>query len=242
MKPLKTLLAVAFLALGVAACGRTTAQDGRSHDTATAASAVRAATARTSSRQTKGEAQPGTATVAGRPLEGDEDDDDTAAELARQGPADQDNDTDNDYVDNARKGYRDGDDGVIAAYGHAPSSADARALTTLAKRYFSAAAGGDGARACSMIIADFVRSIPEDYGQPPGPIYLRGKTCAVVMSRLFEHDRASLASPIEVTGVRVNNSQAHIFVGSPTLSARIVLAERRRGAWKVVGLLGTPVP
>jgi hypothetical protein len=60
----------------------------------------------------------------------------------------------------------------------------------------------------------------KDYGRAPGPKYLRGaKTCSAVMSRLFKHLQAQLATSIEVTKVLVGGGRADVVVVSRTVPA-----------------------
>ena len=93
-----------------------------------------------------------------------------------------------------------------------------------------------------MITATFVQAIPEDYGKGAGPVYLRGNTCPVVMSRLFKHERKRLAAAFTVTGVRVHGNQAFVILGSQTQPATYLTLEHERSGWKLAGLLGIPVP
>ena len=220
------LLTAMVLGLGFAACGGSTRPD--------AASSVAAVS-------DGGAPSPGVSTTPPslRGLRGDEDDDDTAQDLTGR-HFDSDADSDNDRKRNM--GYYDADDALVRNYGHAPSASDARELTALVRRYFVAAAKSDGATACSLMEPASALSIPEDYGKPPGPLYSRGKTCAVVMSRLFEHAHAELREPVVVTGVRVKGSEGVVSVGSRRMIARDLTLRREHGAWLVTGLLGLSLP
>jgi hypothetical protein len=134
--------------------------------------------------------------------------------------------------------YHDGDDTSVLTYGHAAGAAEARAVAAVVKRYYAAAAVGDGATACSMILPTLAKAIPEDYARPTGPVYLRGgKTCRAVMSRLFKHFHDKLAGAIEVTGVRVEGNLALALLGSRTRPASEMSVERIGGAWKIALLL-----
>lgn len=175
-------------------------------------------------------------------LKGDEDDDDTVAEISKLGPADGDNDTDNDPKDNASKGYHDSDDGAMETYGHHAGLADAQTLAALAKRYFVLAAAADGAKACSLIAVPLARAVPEQYGAPVGSSGRMGGTCAAILSKLFGRLHNQLAHAIDVTGVRVSGAQAHVALGSATWPSSYFLMTRERGAWKVDGLLPVPLP
>lgn len=140
--------------------------------------------------------------------------------------------------DNPGKGYYDGDDSSIRYYGQAASASDARAVTELVERYYAAAASEDGVRACALTYYIDVETLPEQYGQPPGPLWLRGaSTCRAVLSRVFKHFRRELTVAVQVIGVRVSNDRADALVGFKTLPAGVAKARREGGAWKVDGLL-----
>jgi hypothetical protein len=154
--------------------------------------------------------------------------------------ADNDNDVSLDYkpVTNEGGNYHDADDSMTLAYGHAAGPVDTRAVAALVKRYYAAAAAGDGKGACSMLLPSLAKAAPEDYGEF-GPQYLRGgKTCEAVLSLLFEHFHNTLTAPVGVTGVRVEGNQAHALVGSATMSASYITLQRERGVWALNELLG----
>lgn len=155
--------------------------------------------------------------------------------------SDTDNDAPRDYqpVINESGRYHDADDSMTLAYGHAAGPADTRAVVALVKRYYAAAAAGDGKSACSMILPSLVKAVPEDYGKL-GPQYLHGgKTCEAVLSLLFEHFHSKLAAPIGVTGVRIEGKQAYALLGSATMSASYITVQREHGAWTINQLLGS---
>jgi len=145
--------------------------------------------------------------------------------------------------DSSGTGYYDGDDGAIRYYARAAAATDAQAITVLVRRYYAAAAAQDGARACRLTYYIDVETLPEQYGQPPGPLWLRGAhTCRAVLSRVFEHFHRELSVPIQVTGVRVGGDHAYALVGFRTLPAGYVKLRREGGAWKVDGLLAAALP
>lgn len=174
-----------------------------------------------------------------RSLKGDEDDDETSEHMS---DTSKDNDADFDNDLKPQPGYNDSDDGPVRSYGHAATAAKEAQLKGIVTRYFAAAKGGDGKTGCSLTDANFVKAIPEDYGQAPGPAYSRGKTCPVVLSAIFKHDHAELSSPVLVTAVRIQGDQALVLVGSTTMSARSVTLQHSHGVWGIVGLLGNPTP
>ncbi len=230
MRGLAAVIVAVLLGLVVAACGGWAGTAKPASQT----SAETAAAARVAGTRAPNSAQ------APRDFRGDEDDDEEGEEgESRSAEGDSDADFDNDSIDR-RRGYRDGDDGGELAYGHAPNRAEKRLLTAFVRRYYAAGAAGDGATACRMIAPGFAGSVVEAYGGPAGPVYLQGaKTCAAVLSRLFEHFHAQLAAGVEVTGVRVGGAQALVFVGSGAAPAGALTLERRGRSWGIVGMLAT---
>jgi hypothetical protein len=121
------------------------------------------------------------------------------------------------------------------------SAPDRRAITALVKRYYAVAAADDGARACSLMYSTFAEGVPEDYGQPPGPPNLRGKTCAVIMSKLFKQlprEPSAVLAKTEVTDVRVRGRWGFVQLHSSAMPTGEISAERERGTWKIQGLIG----
>jgi hypothetical protein len=184
-----------------------------------------------------------TGSRSGRALRGDEDHD-LIGDSDQDNNADNDHDPSADYKTNTEAGdYHDEDDGDLAVYGHTAGKADTRTITALVKRYYVAAAAGDGAAACSMIGSTLAETIPEDYGREPGPSYLRGgKTCQAVASLLFKHLHSQTTGAVQVTNVLVTGSHALALFGSRTMPASDIALKRERGVWKIDGLIGGPLP
>ena len=230
-RPILPVAAVAIALLAVLGAGGCGAGVGRHGHTVAGTSAADATTA------SKAIVVP----PAERVLRGDEDDDESGPTYTTSSPNDNDADFDDDRGE-GKHGYRDPDDASVLARGHAPSAVEAAALAAVAKRYFAAAAARDGAAACALLVPGMASSVPEDYGRPPGPAYLRGASCAAVMTRLFEHERAKYAGATQVTSERLAGPQAWVFVGSRTMTARYLTLEREGRSWRVVGLVGTTLP
>jgi hypothetical protein len=134
---------------------------------------------------------------------------------------------------------------VITEYGQEASPADKKAITALVKRYYAAAAADDGATACSLIYSPLSESVAEDYGQAPGPASLAGKTCQVVMSKLFRQvpgQPSSVLATTEVTGVRVKGRKGYALLRSKAIPEGDISVERELGTWKVVTLIGGALP
>lgn len=134
---------------------------------------------------------------------------------------------------------------AITEYGHEASHADQKAITALVNRYYDDGAADDGAGACGLIYSPLSESVAEDYGQSPGPAYLSGKTCAVVMSKLFLHPPSQPPSDLattQVTGVRVMGRKGYALLRSKAIPAGYIAVERELGAWKVGTIIGGPLP
>ena len=107
-----------------------------------------------------------------------------------------DGDRDNDIIGAP---YDDKNNNRDLNFGHAASAAEQMAIMALVKRYYATALAGDSAKACSIIYSTLAEAVPEDYGQPPGPLYMRGaKTCPTALTLFFKHFHAQLevGSPI----------------------------------------------
>jgi len=170
-------------------------------------------------------------------LKGDEDDDDLASNLAGNKANDNDADFDNDSKAAENKSYYDSDDGIVRNYGHSASAAESRAIVAVAESYYAAATAENGVEACSLMYSAFANNVPIDYGKGAGPAYSRGNTCAVVMTKLFEHFHDTLVAATVITGVRIKGDQAEALIGSRTTPASYFALKRERGAWKIDCLL-----
>lgn len=137
-------------------------------------------------------------------------------------------------------GTEGGPDSVLY-FGHAASPADYQAVTTLVKRYYGAATIKDGVTACSLILSTVEKAVPEDYGEAPGPAYLRGgRTCPAVMTRLFEHFHRRLVhdeATLEVTRVRLATRGGYAVLRFGAPPEREITVVREGGVWKVSSLL-----
>jgi hypothetical protein len=141
------------------------------------------------------------------------------------------NDRDND-------GDHNDDDGKVLYYGHAASPSDRRASVALVTRYFAVAAAENGAAACSMLVPFIAEAVAEQDGKSPP---LLGKTCAVVMSKLFRLHHRLLAlkhATLRVIEVRVEGHKALAVLDFPTIPEVRQFVERRVGrTWKLQELL-----
>jgi hypothetical protein len=223
---LLAFLAFVVLGLGVCACGAS----GGASVTVTGYPNASASTSATSTRSLA---------PAAAGLMGDEDDDDEPGRRTKDNSHDNDVDYDNDVTGNRGTGYFDNDDGSVRDFGHDAGATDSRAISLLVIRYRSAAWNGDGRKAYQLLYGPLARIVPEDYGGSYSPAYARGKSCAVVMSKLFKHSHAQLAGTFHVTSVRVAGDQGDALLGSRTRPASYAEVRRERGAWKIHSLLGS---
>jgi hypothetical protein len=136
----------------------------------------------------------------------------------------------------------DGTDAAFRHFGQAASAPDAQAVAALVERYYAAAAAEDGARACALIYFILAEALPEEYGGPPGPLYLSvAATCRAVETRVFVHFHAQLAEPPRVTGVRVNGNTAYALLAWRRLPAGYMEAKREGAAWRIDRVLAAPL-
>lgn len=152
-------------------------------------------------------------------------------------------DNDNDNPTPASYDFPDGDDRATFAYGHSASPAAVRAIAGVIGRYYAAAAVDDGAAACSLLLPSLARSVPETYGGPGGPPYLRGiKTCQADLSKLFRHFYRELDRAPTMVEARVKGATAQAVLDSETMRASSVFLMRQGGSWKIAAPLGEPLP
>jgi hypothetical protein len=145
---------------------------------------------------------------------------------------------DRDYDD--AHGLYDSDNGEVTSYGKAATAADRQAITKLVEHYYAVAAASDGRSICALIYSSLAKAIPQEYGRYPGPAAWRGKTCAVVMSKVFKQLHRQVAmdvAALEVRGVRVNARHGLALLRFGKLSEeRVISVEREGKAWKMDAL------
>jgi hypothetical protein len=145
------------------------------------------------------------------------------------------------------RGDYDSDDGRLAdndavtlrGYGHDAPPSDRSTIVALVRRYFAAAAAEDGAGGCALIESSLARAVPLDYGRL-GPPYMRGKTCAAVLTLLFRHEHAGLAlkaRQLRVTGVRLEDREGFALLSFGRMPERQISVVRDGGTWRVSTLL-----
>jgi hypothetical protein len=235
------LLGAALLAagagVGVGACGGSQPHSATAGDTSQTT---------TSSEEPLPTATTTSVIPPGQPVRGDGDADNPGdidgngdSDSARVGGPDVDSDSP------TTQSYRfpDSDDGPIFAYGHRPSAAVAHAIASVVRRYYAAAARGDGASACALLPSTLAHVIPKSYSEPRDPAYLRGtKSCGATLARFFGHYHRELAAPIELFSVRVEGETARVIYSSRTTPASDVFLTRHGSSWQLIEVRGRPLP
>jgi hypothetical protein len=165
----------------------------------------------------------------------------TGAQFPGEPPKDKDEDR-----DNLTRSYYDKDDSEILAYGRPAASSEAKAIAEVVLRYFAAAARDDGTTACASLYSLFAESIPETYGQGPASTpALRGKTCPIVLTKMFVHNRGEFAPALGRTKViasRIEGLRGLAVLGARAVPERYILVHREFGAWKVLNLSSRELP
>ncbi len=126
-------------------------------------------------------------------------------------------------------------------FGHVAGVADRQAAVTLVGRYFAAATARDGAAACRLMYIPMSESVAEDYGALAGSPYMRGTTCAAVMSGLFRHLHARLVAEratLKLAEIRVRGNETSVRMGFGAAPAKFYLELRReRGVWRLARIV-----
>lgn len=130
--------------------------------------------------------------------------------------------------------------------GKEASTSERRLITTLIKRYYALALAGDGAKACSIIYSRLAESLPEDYGQSAGPIFMRGaKTCQAALTLLFTHyhDQLAIEIPKLVVGrIRIHERHGTVLLTFGSLRGQYTSVIREGKVWRIAVLLGASLP
>jgi hypothetical protein len=147
------------------------------------------------------------------------------------------------------EGPNDNDDGPVynddtkaPAPVYTPTAADKRKIAVVIKRYYKVALAGDAAAGCSLLRKAFAKSIAEDYGQAPGPSFLRGaKTCVALLSKVFRHYHRELVAEVpllKVVAVQFNGEYAIAKLGFKGMTTLELPVQLEPDGWKVDELLG----
>jgi hypothetical protein len=128
--------------------------------------------------------------------------------------------------------------------GHEATGKTRREVTVLVERFYKAAVADDGAAACFLLTPAMVKSVPEDYGAAPGTPYLKGKTCSVVMTKLFKHPYGVTVADLATTrvvGVHLNDNGHRGFarLHSSLMRTGEMVVERVDGKWRIAVPIGS---
>jgi hypothetical protein len=141
------------------------------------------------------------------------------------------NDRDND------SDHNDDDEGTLG-YGHLAGAADRQAIDALVRRYFTDAAAESGARACALLTPFVAERVVEVNGHTAT---LRGKTCAIVMTKLFRQHHRDLvgkSANLQVMRIGVQSDKSLVALDFPEIpEVRQIAMRRYNGRWTVLQLL-----
>jgi hypothetical protein len=146
-------------------------------------------------------------------------------------------DGDKDFDDvSSYHGHPENDDrSILAPYGSRTSPADTSAVTTLVKRYYVAAAAGDGAQACSLLSSSLATGLALG-----GSTQSTVSECAAPMSQLFkqQHQRlvAQEVATMVVVGVHVKGNTGLAVLGFKKMPESEITVVREDHAWKIDAL------
>lgn len=128
-------------------------------------------------------------------------------------------------------------------FGHVADTTDRQAAVELLGRYFAAATTDNGAAACGLMYSSMSEAMAEDYGSLAGSPYMRGSTCAAVMSGLFKHLHARLINEratLKVAEVRVRGKYASVRMGFGAAPAKFYIElQSERGRWRLDRIIPT---
>jgi hypothetical protein len=150
--------------------------------------------------------------------------------------SDGDNETDD--------GSRGNDDSAfLDTFGKEARPPDRRAIAELVKRYYVAAAAGDGAKACALLtpsVASGLAPAQVSSGQASAD------TCAAIVSRLFasQHQRlqADDVATMVVVDAHVKGNLGVAVFGFKTEPLSEILVKREAGPWRLDGLFDSVMP
>ena len=153
-------------------------------------------------------------------------------------------DADADEDDKGNKRYNlevSGNDTFVpASDGKEAGRTDKQRIATLIKRYYLAAAAGDGARGCALLDPALTKELAAGQ-ERPGEV--ASKACAAAVSQIFRQQHQLLASDdvatMSVIEVRVKGDVAAALVGFRTMPVGRIHLKRDRGHWKVDALFDT---
>jgi hypothetical protein len=151
-------------------------------------------------------------------------------------------DSDND-ADEHQKGPSNEDMGEMVTPAHGASNADRRTITAVVKRYYTAAAAGDGALACMLLDPGLATATTQGQAQIAPAA---GRSCSASLSRLFQlqHQRLTAEDPatMVVTGVHVDGDAGLATLGFRAMPEGELVLQREGRTWKIDALFDSPLP
>jgi hypothetical protein len=140
--------------------------------------------------------------------------------------------------DNRTKGAYDVDDRAIAAYGHAASRAQERAIAALMARYYAAVAAGDGVAGCALMSRSLAQALAEESSQAGQATSGTARGCATAFSSaLPAARRLGRRTGVRAIGARVGTGQGFALLRMPSSEMRDMPVVREGGEWKVGALI-----
>ena len=175
------------------------------------------------------------------------DPDDESTTVTVSGPAPVDSKADADKDNDIGAPGDDTNNNLAFDFGHAASPSEQRAITTLVKDYYTAALTDNGARGCALLYSTLAEAAPGDDSREPGTApYMQGaKTCAAVLTKLFNHFHAQLAAELpklRVTRVRLEEHHGFAFLSFGTLPERRISVQREGHVWKMTQIYDEELP
>lgn len=130
------------------------------------------------------------------------------------------------------------DDQHVLGFGRPADPADYRAISSLVRAYYAAAAKANGRKACALLTPFVAESVVEADGQSPA---LHGHSCAEVISKMFKLRRRELASKsatLRFMRVGVEGDRSLVALEFPRIpEARQITARRVGRRWTILDLL-----
>lgn len=155
-----------------------------------------------------------------------------------------DGDKDSDDYAHSR-GLPDDDDdrNLLAPYPDKPGQAELQAIIATVRRYYTAAAGGNGAQACGLLDTSLAAGLGTGAGRPS---HSSSNGCAAAVDRIFKEQHRQLIADepatMVVTGVHVKGTLGLALLGFRTAPEGAILIERESGIWKLGSLFDSEIP
>jgi hypothetical protein len=129
-------------------------------------------------------------------------------------------------------GDHNNDDAHVLLFGEAAGGTDRKESIALVKNYFAAAAAGDGAAGCRLLVPFVAAALPEIAGHQPGA------GCALTLSRQFARRHRLLVekrATMRFLAVRVHGNRGLVVLAFPTVrEVRQMVEWRVAGHWRLL--------